>query len=182
MIYLYILQADLDSLSQWAQKWQMTLMLPNMHISPSLTSYPLFHLSISYICNCAIQQVDSAKCLGVIITNNLSWSEHITKIINKANSTRAFLQRNLSQCQRSVKSTCYNTILEYASTIWSPHLLCDIYINRIEMVQRQSARFVYNDFTRTSSVTSMLNNLQLGSWPLLRQRRDVAKVTLFFDH
>ena len=69
----------------------------------------------------------------------------------------------------------YNYILEYASTIWSPHLLCDI--NRIEMVQRQSARFVYNDFTRTSSVTSMLNNL---GWPLLRQRRDVAKVTMFF--
>ena len=43
------------------------------------------------------------------------------------------------------------------------------------MVQRRSARFVYNDFTRTSSVTSMMNNL---GWPLLRQRRDVAKVTL----
>ena len=63
----------------------------------------------------------------------------------------------------------------YASTVWSPHLLCDI--NRIEMVQRQSARFVYNDFTRTSSVTSMMNNL---GWPLLRQRRDVAKMMMFF--
>ena len=55
------------------------------------------------------------------------------------------------------------------------HLLCDI--NRIEMIQRRSARFVYNDFARTSSVTSMMKNL---GWPLLRQRRDVAKVTMFF--
>ena len=45
------------------------------------------------------------------------------------------------------------------------------------MVQHQSVRFVYNDLTRTSSVTSMLNNL---GWPLLQQRRDVAKVTMFF--
>ena len=85
--------------------------------------------------------------LGITITNNLYWYEHIniTNIANKANSTslRAFLQRNLSQCQQSVKSTCYNTyvrpIVEYASFIWSPHLLSDI--NRIEMVQHRSARF-----------------------------------------
>ena len=147
----------------------------HLTITHKLSSFP----SKYYICNCAIQQVNSTKYLGVTITNNLSWSEHITKIINKANSIRAFLQRNLSQCQRSVKSACYNTYvrptLEYASTVWSPHLLCDI--NRIEMVQRRSARFVYNDFTRTSSVTSMINNL---GWPLLRQRRDVAKLTMFF--
>ena len=59
------------------------------------------------ISNHAIQQATSAKYLGVILTNNLSWSEHITKITNKANSTRAFLQRNLSRCQSSVKSACY---------------------------------------------------------------------------
>ena len=90
-----------------------------------------------------------------------------------------FLQRNLSQCQRSVKCACYNTYvrptLEYASSVWSPHLLSDI--NRIEMVQRRSTRFVYNDFARTSSVTSMLNNL---NWPLLQQRRDIAKVIMFY--
>ena len=84
------------------------------------------------ISNHAIHQATSAKYLGVILTNNLSWSEHITKITNKANSNRAFLQRNLSQCQSSVKSACYTTyvrpILEYASTVWSPHLLCDIKI------------------------------------------------------
>ena len=41
----------------------------------------------------------------------------------------------------------------------------------------QLRRFVYNDFARTSSVTSMLNNL---NWPLLQQRRDIAKVIMFY--
>ena len=45
------------------------------------------------------------------------------------------------------------------------------------MVQSRSARFVYNDFARTSSVTSMLNNL---NWPQLQQRRDIAKVIIFY--
>ena len=41
------------------------------------------------------------------------------------------------------------------------------------MVQRRSASFaVYNDFSRTSS-----NNLK---WPSLEQRRQIAKVTMFY--
>ena len=69
--------------------------------------------------------MQSLKYLGVTITQNLSWKEHITKIINKANSTRGFLQRNLRQCSINVKSLAYVTyvrpIVEYASVVWSPH-------------------------------------------------------------
>ena len=76
---------------------------------PLLTKHSPFHLNIlsQYsISNYAIQQVTCTKYLGITITNDLSWSEHITDIINKANSTRDFSQRNLSQCQPSVKSAC----------------------------------------------------------------------------
>ena len=98
-----MLQQDLDCLSQWAHRWQITF-----------NASKCVHLTIShklspFTSNHAIQQFTSAKYLGITITNNLSWSEHITNIANKANSTRAFLQSTLSQCQRSVKSTCYNT-------------------------------------------------------------------------
>ena len=85
-----ILQEDLDSLSQWAHKWQMifnaskcVLLTITHKLSPPPSTYS--------ICNHTIQQVTSAKYLGITLTNNLSWSEHIT-ITNKANSTRAFLQ------------------------------------------------------------------------------------------
>ena len=75
--------------------------------------------------NTAINKVASAKYLGVTITQNLSWKEHITKIINKANSTHGFLQRNLQQCSINVKSLAYVTyvrpIVEYDSVVWSPH-------------------------------------------------------------
>ena len=50
---------------------------------------------------------------------------HITKISNKANSTRGILQRNLRQCSTDVKALAYVTyvrpIIEYASVVWSPH-------------------------------------------------------------
>ena len=41
--------------------------------------------------NTVINRVTSTKCFGVIITQNLSWKEHITRITSKANSTHAWL-------------------------------------------------------------------------------------------
>ena len=51
-------------------------------------------------------------------------------------------------------------ILEYASPVWDPHTQCNI--NDIESVQRRAARFVSNDYSRTNSVTSMIQAL---NWP-----------------
>ena len=46
-------------------------------------------------------------------------------------------------------------VLEYAATIWSPHT--QRVINTIENVQRRVARFVFNDYSRYSSVTAVLS-------------------------
>ena len=88
------LQRDLDILSKWAKKWLMSFNLfKYMHLTITRKTHPL--PSRYSICDSVIEQSNSAKYLGVTITNNLSWTEHINKITNKANSTRAFLQRNL---------------------------------------------------------------------------------------
>ena len=42
-----------------------------------------------------LEETDSAKYLGVNIHHKLSWNHHIQKVTSKANSTRAFLQRNI---------------------------------------------------------------------------------------
>ena len=111
-----ILQEDLNSLSQWAHKWQMIFNVSkcvHLTITRKLSPFP----STYSICNHTIQQVASAKYLGITLTNNLSWSEHITKITNKANSTRAFLQRNLSQFQRSVSAPVITSMLDLHSSM-----------------------------------------------------------------
>ena len=50
-------------------------------------------------------------------------------------------------------------------------------ISKLETVQRRAARYVMNDFSRYSSVSRMIS--QLG-WPILKQRRDEAKVTMMY--
>ena len=122
------------------------------------------------ICNCYIQKVNHAKYLGVVIDKHMSWSEHISQIIKKANSAKAFLQRNFNCCPIPVKAKLYATlvrpILEFCCTVWSPHTISDI--QSLEKVQRNAARYVCGDYSRFHSVTAMLDKLQ---WPTLKDRR-----------
>ena len=45
------------------------------------------------------------------------------------------------------------SVIEYACTVWAPNSAQDI--NRIEMIQRRAARFVYHNCYPTASVSSM---------------------------
>ena len=75
----------------------------------------------------------------------------------KVNSTRYFLQQNISTCSRDVKLKSYKTyirsIVEYASVVWNPNskdLQC-----KVESVQRKAARWITNNWRRCSSPTKM---------------------------
>ena len=100
-----------------------------------------------------LQEVDSAKYLGVTLQSNLSWNQHIDSTAKKANNTWAFLQRNFQQCPRKTKELCYRTlirpILDYASVVWDP--FTEENIRRLEMAQRRAARMVFSDYRQTSS-------------------------------
>ena len=82
-------------------------------------------------------------------------------------------------CPRDVKTNCYKSlirpIMEYSSTVWDPYTARNI--NKIEIVQRRSVRFVFNNYGRTASPSEMMN--QLG-WESLAERRKKAKIIMMF--
>lgn len=133
----------------------------------------------NYIHNQKLTTKTDAKYLGVTISNDLSWSKHTDNVTKKANSTMAFLRRNIRSAPQAAKKTAYKTFvkptLEYASTTWAPHTDTDI--RKLEMVQRRAVRFVFNDYQRTSSVTEMMEKL---GWQTLQQRRDYARLTMMY--
>ena len=66
-------------------------------------------------------------------------------------------------------------LLEYASPVWDPYRAK--HIDALEMVQRRGARFVMSDFRYTSSVTTMLSDLE---WPSLADRRKISRLVVFY--
>ena len=96
-----------------------------------------------------------------------------------ASQKLGFLKRNLKGCPTGLKRMAYVSIvrpgLEYASAIWDPHLVK--HKNLLENVQRKAARWITSDYQRTSSVTRMLNTLQLEP---LEDRRRSNRLTLMY--
>ena len=68
-------------------------------------------------------------------------------------------------------------ILDYACTVWSPYT--QVNIQKLEMVQRQAARFIMNNYSHLASVTEMLNRLNLLS---LSSRRDNMELITLYKH
>jgi hypothetical protein len=80
---------------------------------------------------------------------------------------------------QDTKTVAYKTLvrptIEYCSSVWSPHTKDAI--NKIEMVQRRAARYVTNRYRNTSSVTSMLGDLE---WDTLEIRRKKIRLTMMY--
>ena len=127
----------------------------------------------------ALGPVTSEKYLGVLISQDMSWSPHISSVSTKANQKLGFLKRNLKGSPTELKKLAYISIvrssLEYASSIWDPHLAKDK--TQLEGVQRKAARWIQGNYQRTSSVTKMLKSLQLDT---LEERRRASRLAFMY--
>ena len=171
-------QEDLNHLQEWEQQWMMKFHSLKCQVLRSTNKRN--PLQSSYTINDhVLEKVESAKYLGVHIDSKLTFNAHINNIIKKANSTRAFLGRNFSNCSRRIKEATYTTFVrptvEYVSPIWDPHTGKNI--KRLEQVQRSCARYVTSDFKRESSVTAMIQNRQ---WQSLQSRRLLSRLHMMY--
>ena len=119
------------------------------------------------------------KYLAVTIDSKLCWKSHRDNVTKKANSSLAFLRRNLQISQTHIKANAYKTLLrpqlEYAASVWDPYTKEKQ--KQLEMVQRRAARYVCNNYNYEASVTEMIS--QLG-WRSLQQRRADIRLTFLY--
>ena len=117
--------------------------------------------------------------MGVTISTDLKFNIHLNKNVAKSYQCLAFVRRNLKYCPEKLRRLSYISLirskLEYASSVWDPHLRKDIH--HLEMVQRRAARFIKRDYSYESSVTQMLKDLDLSS---LENRRKINKLTVLY--
>ncbi|KAL8564564.1 hypothetical protein ACOMHN_003322 [Nucella lapillus] len=171
------LQNDLCQLETWASDW-------GMNFNPKKCFILGIQQSSNFIytlCNTPLQHVSSNPYLGILFSNDLKWSTHIASTTKKASSTLGFLRRNLhffpQHCKKNAYLALIRPLLEYGCITWSPYMQQDI--NRLERIQRLSARFITNDYSTRSpgAITNMLSTLEL---PTLQQRRRDLRLTFFY--
>ena len=173
------LQNDLWELENWESRWLMEFNTDKCQVlRVSRKRDPLIH---EYILHGKIlESVDSAKYLGVSITSDPCWNQHISNmIVTKGNQSLGFLRRNLRIHSPELKSIAYKSLVqptvEYTSTVWDPYTKHNR--DRLEMVQCRAARYVLDRYERTASVKEMLKQLD---WETLELRRRKARLTMLY--
>ena len=172
-----LFQSDLDNLFNWSTKWEMNFNLNKCNvikISKSQVQYKHKYSIGSYI----LPYCEKFTYLGVTITSDLNWSEHVSAISRKATNTLNFVKRNLYFASTECKSKAYTSLVrphvEYAAAAWDPHYDKDI--KTLQAVQNRAARFATNNYSLKASVSKL--NLDLD-WPSLESRRKIARLTEF---
>ena len=129
-----------------------------------------------------LEDIQSDKYLGVVLDNRLSFNNHTDEITKKATNLLNLCRRNLHMCHQNIKETAYKAIirphLEYASPSWNPYTSRNI--NKIEAVQRRSARFVLGNYnySPTSGLTHDIHHRL--KWISLQHRRALYDLALLY--
>ena len=121
------------------------------------------------LCGQPLQKVDTYKYFGLLVSSDLSWSDHISSICSKTRKLLGILYRRFyTHSNSDVLFKLYLSLvrphLEYASSIWSPYGTGEIKV--LEDVQKFSLRICRK--TWDQSYQSLMELFQV---PTLEDRR-----------
>ena len=141
-----VLPSKLDELYCWSITWQLSISFKKcaiMYVSGTRNDDSSSRSGVSRPALCigsnVIASVSEMKDMGVVVDNRLDFKSHVNNIVARAFVRsnlihKCFISRDVHTLLRAFK-TYVRPILEYASCIWSPHLLGNI--KQIESVQPQ---------------------------------------------
>ena len=170
-----LLQKDINILNDWSQRWLMkfnsnkcNMVLLSKAKTLNKHNYKLGNDNLLYI--------DSFTYLGITVSSTLNWSDQVNSVYFKATRALNFIKRNLAICDTKHKSLAYTSIvrphLEYAAASWDPYQKNHIAL--LNKVQNRAARFCFNDYSYTSSVSGLIKQLGLPSFEVRRSTSRLA--------
>lgn len=173
-----ILNDDLDKLNDWSRQWRV-------NFNPNKTKYMIFSKKTRrvkypslFLNGIKLQEVESHKHLGLLLSNNLSWGKHIVELAKKANrrlDIMTRLKRFLPRyCLEILYKSMIRSILDYGDILYD---CCTAFESELlEKIQRRAAILITGAFKITSH-SKLLQELGL---PTLKVRRKINR--LIFLH
>ena len=166
--YAY-LQDDINRISEWVEANYLQFNTQKCKFMRVTRKRPGICPPTLYLCCQPLQEVDSYKYLGILLSSDLSWAQHIQSICGKAKKLVGLIYRRFSQ-HSSPESLLQMYValarphLEYASPVWSTSKGGEI--NSLDNIQKFALRMCAKQWE-----TSYDELLQLFSLPSLQDRR-----------
>lgn len=164
------LQADLTAVETWCREWLIPLNVSKCTVLHLGHNNPRLNYRLS---GKTLQSVERQLDLGVVVSSSLKWSDHISKVVKRANSTIYMLKTAFRRPSPELLKRLYvsyvRPILEYAAIIWSPNLVKDIQL--LEGVQHRATRMI--DGFSSLPYETRLQILDLPHLSARRQRGDL---------
>ena len=169
-------QSDIDKVSLWANRWLVSF-------NPQKSESLIFSRKINkpshpnlFIFNTVIPNVRFHKHLGIVLTDDGSWDNHINQITAKAWKRIHIMRRLKLSLDRQALQIMYfsfiRPILEYGHVIWCnfPQYQMD----RLDKIQNEAAR-ITTGCSRFVSISELKNEC---GWETLADRR--FNIELFY--
>ena len=172
------LQLDIDRISDWVSCNKLTLnptKCKAMIISRKRNAVEPPQLVLN---GAPLEQVETFKYLGVLLSPNLSWSAHIDSICTKARKLTGLLYRRFygnmdHHSLLELYSVLIRPHLEYAAPIWDPHLIKDT--TKLENVQKFALKMCLKKWD-----VGYQELLDLSQLPTLENRRLYLKLCTLY--
>lgn len=174
----HVLNNDLKVISQWCDKWSMKMNISKCEsMTFSVKRNKIVHPTLFFE-DVPIREVRSHTHLGLTLSDNLSWKEHILAIHEKASKALNVFKGLKFKLNRSTLIVLYKSLIrplmEYGDIIWDGCSQEDS--NILENIQYECARVV----TGAIRGTSKANLLSELCWEDLKIRRKIHKLILFY--
>ena len=161
------LQISADSLVAWTEQNHMRVnesktkeMLIYFGTKHNPSELARIHINLK-----EIERVESFKLLGVVLSSDLSWSEHVDYMLRKV-AKRMYCIHYLVRARvkdtdvLTIYCSVIRTVLEYACPVWHPGLT-QKQSDEIEKIQKRCLKLIYPNLSYNQALaTSGLTKLQ----------------------
>ena len=166
---------DLDAIEKWSDEWLVTFSAPktkSMIISNKMDRNNHHQVSMH---NSVLEDVSHHKHLGLVLSNNLCWTNHIDVVYVKAMKRLYIIQSFKFKLDRnSLDLSFVLPILEYGDIVWSG--ACDRDLDKLDKVHVRAMRLITGATER--SHTNILYE-DLG-WHKLSTLRLIHRLKWFY--
>ena len=172
------LQQDIDKLQVWVDNARLSLNPGKCKCMVISRKRAISSVTLT-LGESTLEQVNTFKYLGIILSSNLSWTHHIEHIAAKAKKLIGLLYRQFyNSVSPEVLLRIYTATvrphLEYGAQVWDPHLVKDSV--RLENVQKLALKICTKNWDL--SYNALLN---ITGIPALKDRRQYLKLCTFFS-